>query len=105
MNLIIIGGQVVIMISCEIVDFVGLCYDNVCVIIEWLVECGVIVLFVMQEKFIVGCFIQEYVFIGDQGKCDSIIVVVQFCLEFIVWLVDCWQELEQQVFWLLIVVE
>ena len=38
-----------------------------------------------------------YVFEGEQGKRDSIIVVAQNCPEFTARLVDRWQELEKQV--------
>lgn len=38
-----------------------------------------------------------YVFEGEQGKRDSIIVVAQLCSKFTSQLVDCWQELEEQV--------
>lgn len=40
---------------------------------------------------------QIYVFTGEQGKRDSIIVVAQLCPEFTARLVDRWQELEAQV--------
>ena len=40
---------------------------------------------------------QVYVFTGEQGKRDSIIVVAQLCPEFTARLVDRWQELEAQV--------
>ena len=40
---------------------------------------------------------QVYVFTGEQGKRDSMIVVAQLCPEFTARLVDRWQELEAQV--------
>lgn len=40
---------------------------------------------------------EYYVFEGEQGKRDSIIVVAQNCPEFTARLVDRWQELEKQV--------
>ena len=40
---------------------------------------------------------EVYVFTGEQGKRDSIIVVAQLCPEFTARLVDRWQELEAQV--------
>ena len=40
---------------------------------------------------------QVYVFSGEQGKRDSIIVVAQLCPELTARLVDRWQELEAQV--------
>ncbi len=39
----------------------------------------------------------EYVFSGEKGKRDSIIVVAQICPEFTAALVDRWQELEAQI--------
>ncbi|HBS7092403.1 TPA: Rha family transcriptional regulator [Klebsiella pneumoniae] len=42
-------------------------------------------------------FVSVYVFEGEQGKRDSIIVVAQLSPEFTARLVDRWQELEAQV--------
>ncbi|HCI2922691.1 TPA: Rha family transcriptional regulator [Pseudomonas aeruginosa] len=91
-----IGGQAATMTSREIADLVGSRHDNVRVTIERLAERGVIALPAMQEKPTAGRPTQEYVFTGDQGKRDSIIVVAQLCPEFTARLVDRWQELEQQ---------
>lgn len=91
-----IGGQAATMTSREIADLVGSRHDNVRVTIERLAERGVIALPAMQEKPTAGRPAQEYVFTGDQGKRDSIIVVAQLCPEFTAQLVDRWQELEQQ---------
>ncbi|WP_240112307.1 Rha family transcriptional regulator [Pseudomonas aeruginosa] len=91
-----IGGQAATMTSREIADLVGSRHDNVRVTIERLAERGVIALPAMQEKPTAGRPTQEYVFTGDQGKRDSIIVVAQLCPEFTAQLVDRWQELEQQ---------
>ncbi|HBO3523528.1 TPA: Rha family transcriptional regulator [Pseudomonas aeruginosa] len=96
MNLTTIGGQAVTMTSREIADLVGSRHDNARVTIERLAERGVIALPAMQEKPTAGRPTQEYVFTGDQGKRDSIIVVAQLCPEFTARLVDRWQELEQQ---------
>ncbi|HFK8590462.1 Rha family transcriptional regulator [Pseudomonas aeruginosa] len=90
------GGQAATMTSREIADLVGSRHDNVRVTIERLAERGVIALPAMQEKPTAGRPTQEYVFTGDQGKRDSIIVVAQLCPEFTARLVDRWQELEQQ---------
>ncbi|QHJ84274.1 MAG: hypothetical protein [Bacteriophage sp.] len=43
-----------------------------------------------------GVITKLYVFSGEQGKRDSIIVVAQLCPEFTARLVDRWQELEQK---------
>lgn len=91
-----IGVQAATMTSREIADLVGSRHDNVRVTIERLAERGVIALPAMQEKPTAGRPTQEYVFTGDQGKRDSIIVVAQLCPEFTAQLVDRWQELEQQ---------
>lgn len=40
---------------------------------------------------------EVYIFEGEQGKRDSIVVVAQNCPEFTARLVDRWQELEEQV--------
>ena len=90
------GGQAATMTSREIADLVGSRHDNVRVTIERLAERGVIALPAMQEQPTAGRPTQEYVFTGDQGKRDSIIVVAQLCPEFTARLVDRWQELEQQ---------
>ncbi|MEV2054534.1 Rha family transcriptional regulator, partial [Pseudomonas aeruginosa] len=71
------GGQAATMTSREIADLVGSRHDNVRVTIERLAERGVIALPAMQEKPTAGRPTQEYVFTGDQGKRDSIIVVAQ----------------------------
>ena len=96
MNLTTIGGQAATMTSREIADLVGSRHDNVRVTIERLAERGVIALPAMQEKPTAGRPTPEYVFTGDQGKRDSIIVVAQLCPEFTARLVDRGQELEQQ---------
>lgn len=48
----------------------------------------------MEEKPTAGRPAVEYVFSGEQGKRDSIIVVAQLSPEFTARLVDRWQELE-----------
>ncbi|HDI8700790.1 TPA: DNA-binding protein, partial [Escherichia coli] len=40
---------------------------------------------------------EHYLFEGEQGKRDSIIVVAQLCPEFTARLVDRWRELEEQI--------
>lgn len=42
-------------------------------------------------------FSSAYVFEGERGKRDSIIVVAQLCPEFTACLVDRWRELEEQI--------
>ncbi|WP_175875191.1 phage antirepressor KilAC domain-containing protein [Burkholderia sp. BCC0097] len=88
--------QTVTMSSREIADLVGSRHDNVRVAIERLTERGVIALPAMQEKATRGRPSVEYVFRGEQGKRDSIVVVAQLSPEFTARLVDRWQELETQ---------
>ncbi|MBK1780582.1 Rha family transcriptional regulator [Advenella sp. WQ 585] len=85
------------MTSLEIADLVESRHDNVRIAIQRLVDKGVITLPAMQEKPTAGRPTQVYVFSGEQGKRDSIIVVAQLSPEFTARLVDRWQELEQGV--------
>lgn len=83
----------------EIADLVGSRPDNVKVSIERLAERGVIRLPATQdleEISNLGLPIKRayYVFEGEQGKRDSIIVVAQLCPEFTATLVDRWHQLE-----------
>lgn len=84
----------VTMTSKEIADLVGSRHDNVKVAIERLVEKGVITFPAVQEKATSGRPLVEYIFSGEKGKRDSIIVVAQLSPEFTARLVDRWQELE-----------
>lgn len=84
------------MSSQEIADLVESRHDNVRRTIERLAERGVIALPPMEEKPTAGRPAVEYVFSGEQGKRDSIIVVAQLSPEFTARLVDRWQELEAQ---------
>lgn len=84
------------MSSREIAELVESRHDNVRVTIERLAERGVIALPAMQEKASGGRPSREYVFCGEKGKRDSIVVVAQLSPEFTARLVDRWQELEEQ---------
>ena len=84
------------MSSREIADLVESRHDNVRVTIERLAERGVIALPAMQEKPTGGRPSVEYVFSGEKGKRDSLVVVAQLSPEFTGRLVDRWQELESQ---------
>lgn len=90
------------MTSIEIADLVGCRHADIMRSIDRLVKNGVIrqpptafperinnLGFKVKDK--------AYVFEGEQGKRDSIIVVAQNCPEFTARLVDRWQELEKQV--------
>ncbi|EKN3530779.1 DNA-binding protein [Yersinia enterocolitica] len=85
----------------EIADLVGSRPDNVKVSIERLADRGVIhhpETKVCARINGLGLEQQEwmYVFEGDQGKRDSIVVVAQLCPEFTASLVDRWRELEEE---------
>lgn len=84
------------MSSQEIAELVEKRHDNVKRTIETLAGRAVIALPQIEEKPTAGRPAQFYVFVGEQGKRDSIIVVAQLCPEFTAALVDRWQELENQ---------
>ena len=97
MNLII--GNQITMTSGEISDLVGSRHDKVKQSIERLAKNGVIQLPPMGVFENINSLSQNskskhYVFSGEQGKRDSIIVVAQLSPEFTARLVDRWQELE-----------
>lgn len=85
------------MSSLEIAVMTQSRHDNVRIAIQRLAEKGVITLPAMQEKPTAGRPIQVYLFVGEKGKRDSIIVVAQLSPAFTARLVDRWQELEAQV--------
>lgn len=82
------------MTSQEIADLVGSRHDNVKRTIDTLAASGVITFPQTEEKPTGGRPVTLYVFTGERGKRDSIIVVAQLCPEFTARLVDRWQELE-----------
>ena len=87
--------QVLTMTSREIADLVASRHDSVKRTIERLVAQGVITSPPLVDfKNINNVAGQEYVFSGEQGKRNSIIVVAQLSPEFTARLVDRWQELE-----------
>ncbi|HAW2689320.1 TPA: DNA-binding protein [Escherichia coli] len=90
------------MTSIEIAELVGSRPDNVKISIERLAKSGVIQLPALQvfEKINnlgLRRSVEAYVFEGEQGKRDSIIVVAQLSPELNARLVDRWRELEEQV--------
>ena len=92
---IVLGSEVLTMTSREIADLVDSRHDSVKRTIERLVAQGVIASPPLVDfKNINNVAGQEYVFSGEQGKRDSIIVVAQLSPEFTARLVDRWQELE-----------
>lgn len=89
------------MSSMNISELVQSRHDKVKQSIERLVEHGVIIQPLMGNEQSIDTMgrsrsTQVYIFAGEQGKRDSIIVVAQLCPEFTARLVDRWQELEQQ---------
>lgn len=89
------------MSSLEIESLTGSRHDSVKRTIERLAESGVISLpptvevKVQRERRTET--VDAYLFIGDKGRRDSIIVVAQLCPEYTARIVDRWQELEAQV--------
>lgn len=90
-------SQTLTMSSRDIADLLEARPDNVRRTIERLAERGVITLPPLEEKATGGRPTVEYVFSGEQGKRDSIVVVAQISPEFTARLVDRWQELEAQI--------
>ena len=86
------------MTSLEIESLTGSRHDNVKRTIETLAKKSVISLpqtegvKVHRERRTET--VNAYVFVGEQGRRDSIIVVAQLCTEFTARIVDRWQELE-----------
>ncbi|PPT23086.1 phage antirepressor KilAC domain-containing protein [Xanthomonas arboricola] len=97
MSQLIIAGNAPAITSREIAELVESRHDNVRVAIERLAERGVIALPAAQEKPTGGRPSLAYLFTGEQGKRDSIVVVAQLSPEFTARLVDRWQELERRV--------
>lgn len=84
------------MTSIEIAELVGSRHDNVKRTIETLAGTGVITFPQSEEKPTAGRPLTYFVFTGERGKRDSIIVVAQLSPSFTARLVDRWQELEQK---------
>lgn len=86
------------MTSKEIADLVGAREDNVKRTIERLTNSGVISHPPLEDgaKSANGVIPKHYVFSGEKGKRDSIIVVAQLYPEFTASLVDRWKELEDE---------
>lgn len=88
---LIIIGIVVIMISCEIVEFIGSSYDNVFKMVCVLVLKGVVFGNEIFYKYLQnGQIYVEFCLI----YCDMMVVVFGYSVELCVCIIDCWQELE-----------
>ncbi len=101
MNTTIFNGKAS-MTSVEIAGLVGSRHDKVKQSIERLAERRIIQLPPMGiSENINGLGLTQkskhYLFEGERGKRDSIIVVAQLCPEFTARLVDRWRELEEQI--------
>ncbi|ECW7331863.1 DNA-binding protein [Salmonella enterica] len=95
----LINGNAIKMTSIEIAELVGKRHDKVKQSIERLAARGVIrnpPMVVFEKINNLGLLrgVEAYVFEGEQGKRDSIIVVAQLSPEFTARLVDRWRELE-----------
>ncbi len=97
MHQLIATGSDMKMTSREIAELVESRHNDVKRSIERLIEKGIIRSTPManfkNSNNVEG---SEYVFTGEQGKRDSIIVVAQLSPKFTARLVDRWQELEKQ---------
>lgn len=93
-ELTIAGAGTATITSREIAELVDSRHDSVKRTVERLVESGVIASPPTVEKPTAGRPSTEYVFAGEHGKRDSIVVVAQLSPEFTARLVDRWQELE-----------
>lgn len=89
-----VHDQVVTMSSLDIAGLVGSRHDSVKRTIERLADSGAITLPPTVEKPTAGRPTTVFVFEGEKGKRDSIVVVAQLSPEFTARLVDRWQELE-----------
>ena len=97
MNQLLTTGKAPTMTSREIAELVGSRHDNVRVAIERLAARGVIESPAMQEIPTATKPVSVYVFSGERGRRDSIVLVAQLSPEFTAALVDRWQALEQVV--------
>lgn len=86
------------MTSLQIAELVGKRHDNVKRTIDMIAASGVIAQPQIEDgiKSANGVVTKVYVFAGEQGKRDSIIVVAQLSPEFTAKLVDRWAELERK---------
>lgn len=101
MKELMITNNELTMSSLEIANLLGCQHGNVRISIERLARKGVIQLPALQlvednQSLSPNNKTKTYIFSGEQGKRDSIIVVAQLSPEFTARLVDRWQELENQ---------
>lgn len=82
--------------SRDIAELLQVRHDNVKRTIDRLVDRGILAFPQTEEKATAGRPALEYVFAGELGKRDSIVVVAQLSPEFTARLVDRWRQLEAQ---------
>lgn len=102
LNIAQLNHTVMQMTSVQIAEITNTEHRNVKISIERLMKKEVIQLTSMtkvenKQSLSPNKFTNAYIFTGEQGKRDSIIVVAQLCPEFTAKLVDRWKELEEQV--------
>lgn len=101
MKHIVSTDKTVKMNSLEIAELTGKLHSNVVRTIKTLIARGVIAqsqidLVVNNQSLSANNKTKVYVFSGEQGKRDSIILIAQLSPEFTAKIVDRWQELEQK---------
>lgn len=94
MNQLLSTGKAPRMTSRDIADLVGKRHDNVKRTVETLAQAGVIELPQIEEIPTATKPVAVYVFSGERGRRDSIVLVAQLSPEFTAALVDRWQALE-----------
>ncbi|MGL5262601.1 MAG: Rha family transcriptional regulator [Bacteroides sp.] len=97
MNELMMTNTELTMSSQDIADLLGSRHDSVKRTIDRLIASKTIQLTPLVEvKNHLGQTVERYVFSGEQGKRDSIIVVAQLSPEFTARIVDRWIELESK---------
>ena len=96
MNQLMQCGKAPTMNSREIAELVGKRHDNVKRTVETLAQAGVIEFPQIEEIPTATKPVAIYVFSGERGRRDSIVLVAQLSPEFTAALVDRWHALEQQ---------
>ncbi|MGA4442583.1 phage antirepressor KilAC domain-containing protein [Ectopseudomonas hydrolytica] len=94
MNQLLITDKAPRMTSREIAELVGKRHDNVKRTVETLAQAGVIEFPQIEEIPTATKPVAVYVFSGERGRRDSIVLVAQLSPEFTAALVDRWQALE-----------
>lgn len=94
MNQLLIADKAPRMTSREIAELVGKRHDNVKRTVETLAQAGVIEFPQIEEIPTATKPVAVYVFSGERGRRDSIVLVAQLSPEFTAALVDRWQVLE-----------